>query len=63
MSEIDLKPKCVFDCFAKVNAVPRPSKKEEQMISFLVNFGKQLGLETDCDKVGNVIIRGLPFAE
>ena len=27
MNEIELKPKCVFDCFAKVNAVPRPSKK------------------------------------
>ena len=57
MSEIELKPKCVFDCFAQVNAVPRPSKKEEQMISFLMDFGKNLGLETDCDKVGNVIIR------
>jgi len=57
MNEIELKPKCVFDCFAKVNAVPRPSKKEEQMISFLVDFGKKLGLETDCDKVGNVVIR------
>ena len=57
MTEIELKPKCVFDCFAKVNAGPRPSKKEEQMISFLTDFGKKLGLETDCDQVGNVIIR------
>lgn len=57
MTEIDLKPKCVFDCFAKVNSVPRPSKKEEQMISFLIDFGNQLGLETERDKVGNVIIR------
>lgn len=57
MTEIDLKPKCVFDCFAKVNSVPRPSKKEEQMISFLIDFGNQLGLETKRDKVGNVIIR------
>lgn len=57
MTEIELKPKCVFDCFAKVNAVPRPSKKEEQMIAFLMEFGKNLGLETDCDSVGNVIIR------
>ena len=57
MTEIELKPKCVFDCFAKVNAVPRPSKKEEQMISFLMDFGKNLGLETECDAVGNVIIR------
>ena len=57
MTEIELKPKCVFDCFSKVNAVPRPSKKEEQMIAFLMEFGKNLGLETDCDSVGNVIIR------
>lgn len=57
MTEIELKPKCVFDCFAKVNAVPRPSKKEKQMIAFLMEFGKNLGLETDCDSVGNVIIR------
>ena len=57
MSEIELKPKCVFDCFAQVNAIPRPSKKEEQMISFLIDFGKRLGLETVCDKVGNVVIR------
>ena len=57
MTEIELKPKRVFDCFAKVNTVPRPSKKEEQMISFLIDFGKKLGLETDCDEVGNVIIR------
>ena len=38
MTEIELKPKCVFDCFAKVNTIPRPSKKEEQMISFLVDL-------------------------
>ena len=57
MKEISLKPALVFDCFAKVNAVPRPSKKEERMIEFLVNFGKGLGLETFCDEVGNVLIR------
>ena len=57
MKEISLKPASVFECFAKVNAVPRPSKKEEKMIEFLVNFGKGLGLETLCDEVGNVLIR------
>lgn len=57
MSEIELKPKCVFDCFAKVNKVPRPSKQEDKMMEFLLDFGKSLGLETNRDKVGNVIIR------
>lgn len=57
MNEIELKPASVFECFAQVNRVPRPSKKEEQMIEFLLNFGKQLGLESMRDETGNVIIR------
>lgn len=57
MSEIELKPASVFECFAKVNQVPRPSKREEKMIEFLLNFGHSLGLESVCDETGNVIIR------
>lgn len=56
MSEL-LKPKSVFDCFAQVNKVPRPSKHEEQMIEFLMNYGKSLNLDTQRDETGNVIIR------
>ena len=37
MSEIELKPASVFECFAKVNQVPRPSKREEKMIEFIRN--------------------------
>ncbi|NNC69584.1 MAG: aminoacyl-histidine dipeptidase, partial [Flavobacteriaceae bacterium] len=37
--------------------VPRASKKEEQVIQFMVDFGEKLGLETMVDKVGNVIIK------
>lgn len=51
-----LQPQIVFDCFAQVNKVPRPSKREEKMIEFLRNFGVQLGLETRVDETGNVII-------
>lgn len=57
MSEIELKPASVFECFAKVNQVPRPSKREEKMIEFLLDFGHSLGLESVCDETGNVIIR------
>lgn len=53
----ELEPKAVWQNFADLNAVPRASKKEEQVIEFMVSFGKDLGLETFTDPVGNVIIR------
>ena len=53
----NLVPESVFRCFAEVNKIPRPSKKEEQMIEFLMQFGQCLGLETRRDETGNVIIR------
>jgi len=57
-SEIkNLEPKAVWKNFADLNAVPRPSKKEERVIQFMVDFGKNLNLETFVDNVGNVIIR------
>jgi dipeptidase D len=52
-----LNPTIVWNHFADLNAVPRASKKEEQVIQFIVDFGKNLGLETFTDEVGNVIIR------
>ena len=54
--EAVLQPKLVFDCFAEVNRVPRPSKREEKMIEFLRQFGESLGLPTKVDETGNVAI-------
>lgn len=54
---LELEPKVVWKNFSKLNAVPRPSKKEERVIQFAMDFGKSLGLETFKDEVGNVIIR------
>lgn len=53
----NIAPKSVWNHFADLNAVPRPSKKEERIIQFMVDFGKSLNLETFVDKVGNVIIK------
>ncbi|MBK5212373.1 MAG: aminoacyl-histidine dipeptidase [Flavobacteriaceae bacterium] len=53
----NLNPKVLWNKFADLNAVPRPSKKEERVIAFMKDFGKSLGLETMEDEVGNVIIR------
>lgn len=57
-SEIrSLEPKVIWNKFADLNAVPRPSKKEERVIAFMKDFGESLGLTTEIDKVGNVLIR------
>ena len=57
-SEIrNLEPKQLWNKFADLNAVPRPSKKEERVIAFMKDFGKKLGFETIEDEVGNVIIK------
>jgi len=53
----NLEPKIVWNHFSDLNAVPRPSKKEERVIAFIVDFGKKLQLETFVDSVGNVIIK------
>lgn len=57
MSVRNLEPKIVWNHFEDLNAVPRPSKKEERIRQFMVDFGKSLGLETVVDKIGNVIIK------
>ena len=54
---LSLEPKTVWKHFTALNAVPRPSKKEERVIAFIKAFGADLGLETVQDTIGNVIIR------
>jgi dipeptidase D len=54
---INLEPKTVWENFFKLTQVPRPSKKEEKIQEFMINYGKSLGLVTETDAVGNVIIR------
>ena len=53
----NLEPKNLWSQFANLNAVPRPSKKEERVIEFMKKFGADLGLETFEDEIRNVIIR------
>ncbi|UWX58988.1 aminoacyl-histidine dipeptidase [Chryseobacterium oranimense] len=53
----NIEPQIIWKNFSKLNAVPRPSKKEERVIAFIKEFGENLGLETTVDQVGNVIIK------
>jgi dipeptidase D len=52
-----LEPTALWNHFADLNAVPRPSKNEERVIQFIKSFGEGLKLPTFVDKVGNVIIK------
>lgn len=56
MEYSQLEPQVIWKNFAALNAVPRPSKKEEKVIQFIKEFGEKLGLPTTVDEVGNVII-------
>ena len=52
-----LNPERVWKNFYALTRIPRPSKNEEKVSAFLEKFGKDLGLETIKDPIGNIIIR------
>ena len=52
----NLEPKVLWNKFW-FECQPRPSKKEERVIAFMMEFGQKLGLPTVKDHVGNVIIK------
>jgi dipeptidase D len=54
---LNLEPNRLWHHFYSLTQIPRPSKKEEKIREFIISFGKNLGLETIVDEVGNVIIR------
>jgi len=53
----DLKPSLLWNLFDQITKVPRPSKKEEKIVAFLLDFAKKQGLEAEKDNALNVIIR------
>lgn len=52
-----LKPERVWHYFLEITKVPRPSKKEEKILRYLIDFAKQHNLEYDQDDTGNLVIR------
>jgi dipeptidase D len=52
-----LQPSALWNHFADLNAVPRPSKKEERVRAFIKAFGENLNLQTSIDSAGNVLIK------
>lgn len=57
MSIKDLQPTILWKYFHELTQIPRPSKKEERVVDYVKNFGKENGLETIVDETGNVILK------
>ena len=51
-----LQPQPLFNYFEEICQVPRPSKKEEKIRTFLLDFAKKNNLQAKTDKAGNVLI-------
>jgi dipeptidase D len=58
-----LEPKALWNCFADLNAVPRPSKREERVVGFVLGFATRHGLAAQLDSAGNVIIKKTASAD
>ncbi len=52
-----LLPASVWKYFHEICQIPRPSKKEEKIIEFLLNFAKKQNLKSKKDKAGNIVIK------
>ena len=57
MEKIELKPASVFHYFDEICQVPRPSKKEEKIIAYLMDFAEKHGLEAKKDEAGNILMK------
>ncbi len=53
----NLNPREIWKNFYSLTQIPRPSKHEDAIQDFMMNFGQDLGLETIKDEVGNIIIK------
>jgi dipeptidase D len=51
-----LQPQPLFNYFEQICQVPRPSKKEEKIRQFLLDFAKENNLHSKTDEAGNVLI-------
>ena len=53
----ELQPSNLWNRFADLNSIPRPSKHEEKVCAWIVEWAKEKGLEVEQDQVDNIIIR------
>lgn len=54
---LSLAPQNVWKHFYALTQIPRPSGHMEKIQAFLLEFGKNVGIETSQDEAGNIIYR------
>lgn len=52
-----LKPESVWNYFSEICCIPRPSKKEQKIAAYLLEFAVKNGLEAKSDAAGNILIK------
>lgn len=53
----NLAPELVWNIFDQITKVPRPSKKEEKIRKWIVDFAQKHNIENHVDATGNVLLR------
>ena len=53
----NLSPQSVWHYFDEITRIPRPSKHEEKILAYLIEFAKAHKLEYKQDETGNIVIR------
>lgn len=56
MTITDLQPSAIWNYFYQITQIPRPSKKEERVLAYLLDFAREHNLEAKQDKAGNILI-------
>ena len=54
---LNLKPQLVWKYFYGLTQIPRPTGHTAEVAKYVAGIGRELGLETHTDEVGNVLIR------
>ena len=52
----DLKPTLIWSIFDEITKVPRPSKKEEKIRQWLLDFAAKNNIAVKTDAIGNVVM-------
>lgn len=56
-SLIELKPSLIWKYFDEITKIPRPSGKEEKIITYIIDFAEKHHLDYQKDTLGNIVIR------
>ena len=53
----DLQPALLWSAFYEITKVPRPSRHEEKIRKYLLDFAKKHSIDAKTDEVGNVVMK------